>query len=358
MRTRINDQRKPAMTRQILALAAALVLGAPALLPSEAAAAEALRLLDRTELATYKGDFDHFAADVKGNRLFLAGEDGGTLEVFDLRSGKHLKSVPGLQTPHAIHYMPDTNRLLVTDSGKGMTKLIDGKTYRIIGTVKLTPGADAMGYDPSTRRAWIVTGGKNAEPKLEKIVVSEVDPATGRRLGDLHFDTDFTEAVVAEQHGHRLFVNVAGRSEVAVVDKASRRVVRTWPVQEGEQNSAMELDEVNQRLFIVTRKPFKLVVLDTASGRSVASFDAPQRTNGLVFDAQNRRLYLTGDDHVAVFQQHDADHYEELARVPSDTGAKTAILVPELNLLYVAVAGKGNTRAGVLRYAVLPADRP
>ena len=74
-----------------------------------------LRLLGRTELPDYSGDFDHFAVDVPGNRLFLAAEDHGTLEVFDLRSGRHLKTVKGVETPHSILYMPDRNRLLVTD---------------------------------------------------------------------------------------------------------------------------------------------------------------------------------------------------------------------------------------------------
>jgi len=47
----------------------------------------------RTELPGYSGDFDHFAVDLEGNRLFLAAEDHGTLEVFDLHTGKHLRSV-------------------------------------------------------------------------------------------------------------------------------------------------------------------------------------------------------------------------------------------------------------------------
>jgi DNA-binding beta-propeller fold protein YncE len=41
--------------------------------------------------------------------------------------------------------------------------------------------------------------------------------------------------------------------------------------------------------------------------------------------------------------------------VPSDKGAKTAILVPEVKRLYVAVAGKGSVKAAVLQYEVMPA---
>ena len=66
----------------------------------------------RTPLPSYRGDFDHFAVDLKGQRLFLAGEDQGTLEVFDLRDGRHLRSVTGFDAPHAIHFMPDRQRFL------------------------------------------------------------------------------------------------------------------------------------------------------------------------------------------------------------------------------------------------------
>jgi hypothetical protein len=211
-----------------------------------------------------------------------------------------------------------------------------------------------MGYDPSTGHAWIVTGGKNAEPPQPRTVLVEVDVASGRSLGRVSFASDFTEAVVAEQRGSRLFVNVAGRSEVAVLDKHSRRRLATWPVAPGQNNSAMTLDERGHRLFVITRKPFMLLVLDADNGRIVARLDAPQRTNDLAYDGLRHRLYLAGDDHVSVIAQRDADRYELLAQVPSAHGAKTALLTPQGDALYVAVAGQGDTRAALLRYA-LPA---
>jgi DNA-binding beta-propeller fold protein YncE len=320
-----------------------------------ASAAETLRLLGRTDVPGFEGDFDHFAADVKGNRLFLAGEEKGTLEVFDLKTGRHVKTVDGLEAPHAIHYMPERNRLIVSNSDDGMTKILDGKTYKIVDTIKLTPGADVMSYDPSSKHVWIVTGGKNASKKLPDTTVAVVDPATGKTWGEIKFDTDFTEAIAFEQKGGRAFVNVSGNHYVAVVDKKTHKVLKTWPIKEGQNNAPIALDEPNKRLFLVTRKPFRFVVLDTDSGESVASLDAPQRTNELVFDKANRRIYLTGDDYISVIQQKGADQYEEIARVTSEKGAKTAILVPELNRLYVAVAGKGSIKAGVLQYEVVPA---
>jgi hypothetical protein len=312
-----------------------------------------LTLLGRTDLPDYTGDFDHFAADVGGNRLFLAGEDGGTLEVFALDTGEHLKTVEGFETPHAIVLLPEQNRLVVSDSGDSMTKLLDAGSYEVVGKIYLLPGADVLRHDPSTNRLWAVTGGKNAAKKLPDSTVSEIDAATFKPLGDIKFDTDFVEGIAFEQNGNRAFINVAGKSEVAVVDKATRTVAATWPVKEGQNNAPIALDEPGHRLFVVTRKPFKLVVLNTDTGDSVASFDAPQRTNDIAWDAANRRLYLTGDDHIAAFEQHDADHYSQIALVPSAKGAKTSLLVPDNNTLYVAVSPGENGKGGaVLRYQV------
>ncbi len=291
-------------------LAAAALLGAAAFLAAAfsssvaIAAGEPLRLLARTYVPGFEGDFDHFAADTKGNRLFLAGEEKGTLEIF-----------------------------------------------------KLTPGADVMSYDASSGSVWIVTGGKNASKKLPDTTVAVVDPVSGKTRGEFKFDTDFTEAIAFEQKGSRAFVNVSGKHYVAVVDKKTHKVLKTWPIKEGQNNAPIGLDEDNKRLFVVTRKPFKFVVLDTDTGATVASMDAPQRTNELVMDRANHRIYLTGDDYIAVIEQKGADKYEQVAKIASDKGAKTAILVPELNRLYVAVAGKGAVKASVLQYEVLPASK-
>src|SRR5260370_6424116 len=90
---------------------------ASAVLPAEAAD-QVLRLAGRTELPGYTGDFDHFEYDLGGNRLWLAAEDHGTLDLFNLKTGKKEKSLTGVVgTPHGILFVPEKNRLIVSDSG-------------------------------------------------------------------------------------------------------------------------------------------------------------------------------------------------------------------------------------------------
>src|ERR1700694_4787938 len=60
------------------------------------------------------GDFDHFAVDLPHVRLFVPSEVYGSIEVFKLRSGKHLSSSRDVaKSPHKLEYIADRNQLLV-----------------------------------------------------------------------------------------------------------------------------------------------------------------------------------------------------------------------------------------------------
>jgi DNA-binding beta-propeller fold protein YncE len=77
-----------------------------------------LKLLHTTPLPGFKGDLDHSAVDLKGNRLFTTAEVHKTVEVFDLKSGERIHSITGFGTPHEILFRPDSNTLIVADGGR------------------------------------------------------------------------------------------------------------------------------------------------------------------------------------------------------------------------------------------------
>ncbi len=316
-----------------------------------AGAALPLVLRGRAALPGYTGDFDHMDADLAGNRLFLAAEDHGTLEVFNLRTLAHLRTIHGFETPHSIFQVPGKHQLLITD-GSDTVKRLDDRTLATIGTIKLHPGADSIGFDASTGHLFIVTGGKDV--KLGESWLEEIVPQNGKLVGSVHFDANHVEALAVEQHGPRIFINITDKNEVDVIDKRSLKVIARWPIHAARQNALAALDEKTHRLFIVTRDPGKMIVLNSDTGAALASFDAPGHVDGEVFDAANRRVYAPGaDGWIGVYQEIDADHFAQLAHVPSAQGAKTVILVPQLRRLYVGVS-PGERRGGgeVLRFDI------
>ena len=342
---------KTVATNAVAAIAMARSTDAASPAASGASSDSVLVLQGRTELPGYSGDFDHFAVDLQGNRLFLAAEDHGTLEVFDLHTGKHLRSVKGFETPHSIFPIPQTHRLLITDGSESI-KLLDAETLASVGTIKLHPGADSIGFDSSTGHLYVVTGGKDV--KLKESWLEEIDPVTTHKLGEVHLDADHVEAMAVEQHGPHLYINVTDKNYLAVIDKAARRIVARWPIDGAAQNALAQLDEATHRLFIVARDPARFIVLNSDTGAHIASLAAPKRVDAEIFDVANRRVYAPGGEgYIGVYAEVDAGHFAELAQVPSSVGAKTAILVPELHRLYVAVSpGEGKTGGGIIWFDV------
>lgn len=335
-------------TRLAFGIVTACIIGTAA-----GAAHEPLKLLGRTDIPGYTGDFDHLAADSKDNRLFVAAEDHGTLEVFNLRTGVHLRTLTTFDTPHGIFLVPGTDRMIVTDSGKGYSRILNTKTYQVEGRIRLALGADSSAYDPSTGRFYIVTGGGDVGMKVSYL--NEIDPKTGHVYRKLQFDSDHTEAVRAEQQGDRLFVNIADKNYVAVVDKKTFKVTARWPIEGARTNLCMALDEADHRLFVVTRNPTKLFVLNTDNGDTVAALEAPAIVDGVFFDNVRKRIYVPGAvGEIGVYQETDPDHYREIARVPSAVGAKSGLFVPQMDRLYVAASPGKRVGGAVLWYSVEP----
>lgn len=340
-------------TQRLTLIAALILLGAVPTFP--APVNEPLVLQGRTDIPGYNGDVDHLYADIPVNKLFMAAEDHGTVEVFDLKTGQHLASLKTFDTPHAFFLVPGTHRLIVTDGGKRGSPIIDDQTYKVLGYIELEPGADTGYFDRSTRHFFIVTGGSDAE--LKHCWLHEIDPWTGQLLRTLEFDSAHVEAVRAEQKGDRMFINIADHDEVAVISKKTFQVTARWPIVGARTNLTMALDESHHRLFVVTRNPSKLIVLNTDDGKTVATIDVPAIVDGTDFDAARGRIYVPGAvGEIGVYQEIDPDHYREIARVPSALGAKSETFVPSLNMLFVGVSPQYNTPAigAMMRYAVEP----
>jgi len=315
---------------------------------------EALKLEHTTPLPElHDGDFDHFVADIDGNRLFATAEENSKVLVFDLKTNKLIHTIDDLKAPHSMLYRADLRKLFVVDGDLGEVKVYDTVNYKPVSSIKLREGADASLYDASTKRLYVVNGGKDA--KLPNSYITVIDTDAGKPVSEMKIDSNDVEGMAFEKSGTRLFVNVRGNSAVEVFDRTNNKLLATWSVVEAAKKpTAIALDEASHRLFVGTRDPGKLVVLDTESGKIVSSYPGAAMVDDMAFDSGSKRLYFAGTEFLDVFQQTDADHYERIAHMPTAFRAKTAILVPELKKYYLAVPHHEKQVAELRIYEVLP----
>jgi DNA-binding beta-propeller fold protein YncE len=191
----------------------------------------------------------------------------------------------------------------------------------------------------------------------DSCMLSIVDTNTGQKVGDIKLDDDHIEAMALEKSGPRMFVNLTTKSAIAVVDREKRTQIATWPNAEaGKANGPLAFDEANHRLFIVSRDPNKVIVMDSDSGKIVAGLANVGQfiSDDAVYDPGSKRLYVAGTPFIDVFQQRSPNGYQLLGQMPTAFHSNTAILVPSLNRYYVAVNHHGTTDAMVQVYKVVP----
>lgn len=292
-----------------------------------------------------EGRFDHMGVDPKSNRVFAAVYGNDSVEVSDVARGRRIQSIrAGFIKPQMAAYIPDLNRIVVSNEGDGSCKIFDADTYKLIDTVKFPDDADQLRYDPATKRVYVGYGDG---------AIGMFDAATNKRIeGDFELGAH-PESFQLEEKGPRIFVNLASISQIAVIDRNTHKIEK-WKLEEAGTNFPMALDEVHHRLFVAARRPARLLVLDTDSGKVIASLPGASDTDDMWYDPTRKRIYIpSGEGFIFVYQQIDPNRYERIAKIPSAIGARTSVYYGQVgkhNSLYLAVPGRSNKGAELWIY--------
>lgn len=287
-----------------------------------------------------KGRIDHFGADAKRHRLFVAALGNDTLEILDTGVRKRERSLDGFGEPQGIVHVPDTKRVFVANGSANRVDILDAESLVLLGHVTGLEDADNVRYDAKARKVYVGYG---------RGALRALDAATGASAGEIALP-GHPESFQLEKSGSRIFVNVPTAGRVSVVDREKGAVVASWSVP-AVANFPMALDEANRRLFVGARAPSVLLVYDIDNGRVVARLPIGGDTDDLFYSAEHKRVYVVcGEGRVDVVRQSDPDHYALEGSVTTAPRARTGLLVPEDDALYVAAPASGPSPARVLAY--------
>ena len=297
-----------------------------------------LRLTQTIPLPGVRGRFDHFAADVKGHRLFIAALGNDTLEVVDVAAGKHLHGITGLHKPTGVVFFTVSNEIGVANGNDGTFKVFDGTSCNLKRTLGSLDDADNVRFD-ATSGLTCVGYGSGA--------LAILDAVTMKQTASIQLAAH-PESFQLEASGSRIFVNVPDAKQVAVIDREKQSVIATWPMTKFQANFPRALDEANHRLFVGCRQPARLVVFDTSTGQPVVDLALSGDTDDLFYDAKRKRLYVScGEGFIDVVEQRDADTYQSRERIPTRAGARTSFFSAELDEFYLAVPQRGKEEAEI-----------
>lgn len=337
-----RDQTAPKFTTAVSRPGRAALTAAAALLIVLAAApgrgdAQGLTLEAKIPLGPVTGRIDHLAVDLARQRLFVAELGNDSVGVVDLAARKVIHRITGLKEPQGVGYVAATDTLYVANAGDGSVRLFSGPEFSPAGTIALGDDADNVRVDDDAGEV-IVGYGRGA--------LAVIDAKRGVKVADFALKAH-PEGFQLEHATRRVFVNVPDAREVAVVDRSLGRQVAGWKLPGASANFPMAIDEAGGHVVVVTRSPSKLFVLAPETGGVFAVLDTCGDPDDVFVHPKRQRMYVScGSGAVDVIELSKGAYYS-IARVPTVAGARTALFVPQLDRLFVAVRARGSEPAAI-----------
>ncbi|HTH64950.1 MAG TPA: hypothetical protein VL563_09690 [Gemmatimonadales bacterium] len=257
------------------------------------------------------GGWDYIALDTAGHRLFIARQD--RVMVVDPASGKALAEIPGLNRAHGVAFDYADGRGFATSGGDSSVVIFDLKTLQVLGRTIAAPDADAILFDPATKRIFTFNGDSRSS--------SVIDAASGKKLGTIDLGGG-PEFAVSAGDG-KLYVNLEDSSAVDEIDANAMKVVRRWPLAPCESPSGLAIDREHHRLFSGCHNKV-MAISDAEAGKVITTVPIGEGVDADRFDPGTQLAFAsTGDGNVTVVHEDGPDKYTVVANVATKRGART-----------------------------------
>jgi YVTN family beta-propeller protein len=291
-------------------------------------------------LGPVHGRIDHLAFDTTRQYVYVAELGNDSVGVVDLKQNKVVRTLTGLHEPQGIGYVKSTDTLYIANAADGSVRLYRGSDLAPVGEIGLGKDADNVRVDDAAHRVYVGYGSG---------ALAVIDTATRAKVAEIPLK-EHPESFQLGHDGRHIFINIPDAREIAVVDRAANRTVADWATDALRANFPLALDEASHRVVAVFRHPARVGVFGEEDGRLVTTFETCGDSDDVFFDAKRRHLYVScGEGFVEVFAE-DGAGYRRIGHVATSGGARTALFVPDLDRLVLAVRATFTAPAAVWVY--------
>jgi DNA-binding beta-propeller fold protein YncE len=287
------------------------------------------------------GGWDYLYADAARHRLYVT--HGTKVVVIDTEHDKIVDSIPDTPGIHGFVTAPDLQRGFSSNGQENKSSIVDLTNLKLVTKVPTGANPDALLYEPKSGQVWVFNGrGQSAtvyDAKTGNVVVAEI------KLGGK------PESGVADGEAGRVYVNLENKNEVAVIDMKDHKVVANWPIAPGATATGMAFDPALHRLIIGCGNS-KMVMMDSTSGKVVASIDCGQGVDAAAFDPETHLGFVSaGGSGTVTIAKVEADKLTPVQTLPTERGARTMTVDTKTHRIYLANA-KSRTDANSFKVLV------
>jgi hypothetical protein len=148
-------------------------------------------------------------------------------------------------------------------------------------------------------------------------------------------------------------VNLPDANAVAVINLNDLKVVNTWKTNSLKANFPMTLDTASNQVIIGFRHPAVLVTYDVNTGKEINRIDLVSDVDDVFYDQSKRIVYASGGGgSINIFRKNTNNIMEQVANIPTRSGARTSLLVPSLKTYILAERATAGKPAAIVVYKI------
>lgn len=274
--------------------------------------------------------FDYVAVDSAARRVYVS--HGTEIIVLDADTGKTIANITGLKQDHGVAVAPEFGKGFITDGGQGKVIIFDLQTLKVTGEAKADQDADSILFDPASKRVFVMNG----DPHSSTVI----DAKTGSVVGTIDLGGG-PEFAVSDGKG-TVYVNIEDKAELVAIDSSTLKIKSRWPLAPAGTPTALAIDVEHHRLFSAGRNPQMLVVLDSDSGKVLASFPISAGVDAAAFEPETGLIFAsTREGMVHIFHEDSPDKFSEAETVKTEFGAKTMGLDTKTHNIFLSTVDFG-----------------
>ena len=272
------------------------------------------------------GGWDYIA--VNNGKIYVS--HGSQVNILDENTGDSVGVIPNTTGVHGIAFDNELGRGYTSNGRLNNVTVFDLKTNEVIAQIPAGSNPDGINYEPFTKK--IITNNGHSKN------LSIIDPVKNRLIDSVALDGKPEEA--ASDGKGKLFVNLEDKSEIAVVDLKTFKVIARWPLAPGEGPSGLAIDTKTNRLFSTCSDSKLLIVMDATNGKIVAKLPMGEGVDGAAFD-ENKKIIFAPDGRsgtITAYKELSANKFENLGVITTKPGARTITIDKKTGNLFLPTA--------------------
>ena len=300
-----------------------------------------LQLNKVISLPNVRGRIDHLDINLNDQVIYIAALGNNSVEIVDLKNGKDIHSIPGLDEPQGVCYIPQKHEIFVANGGNGDCYFFNASSFEKTGTVHLLSDADDVRFDSASSKIFVGYGEGG---------IAVIDASTHKQTGDVKLPAH-PEGFQIDNTSNIILVNVPDKNMIGIIDLKQLKLIDKWSGNSHTANFPIAVDASHHCAFIGYRHPAKLVVVDTKNGKEVSTYNMVSDVDDLYFDNEKRRVYISGGGgFINIFQLDGVNTFKQIANIPTRNGARTSLFIPQLKFFVLAERAESGNAAQLIVY--------